>query len=110
MSTTSKKAPTKHEDWQDDIKTTEDQYREHDEWVRNQKLQGEKIRKRNVDNLAAQKDSMLKEMERNERKNKILEEQREKLFNANVIKKEKITTTKQKWYVKMLNVIMGWEE
>lgn len=110
MSTRSKKSPTKHEDWQDDVKTTEQQYRDHDEWVRQQKQEADKRRKRNVDKLADQKDLMLEEMERNERKEKILRDQREKLLRQNAEKKEKITTAKQKWYVKMLNVLMGWEE
>lgn len=110
MSSRTKKPPTKHEDWQDDVKTTEDQYRDHDEWVRQQKKESDRRRKKTVDDLANQKELMLEEMERNERKEKILREQREKLLRKNEQKKEKVNTAKEKWYVKVLNVIMGWEE
>ena len=110
MSTTSKKPPLKHESWQDELKTTDDQYREHDAWKRKEREKEEKRKTRMVDDLSAQKERMLEEKERNERKQKILAESRAKLLEKKVIKEENIQTTKNKWWVKVLNVIMGWEE
>lgn len=110
MSTTSKKAPSTHEAWQDNIKTTEDQYRDYDNWVREEKKEEERIRKSAINTLNEQKGLMLKEKERNEKKEKILAESRAKLIKKKIVKEENIQKNKDKWWVKALNVVMGWDE
>lgn len=110
MSTTSKKPPLKHEAWQDELKTTDDQYRELDAWKRKERENEERIKKRMLDELSQKKELMFEEKERNERREKILAESRANLLKKKVVKEEKIQTTKNKWWVKTLNVIMGWDE
>lgn len=109
MSTTLKKAPTKHEDWQDELKTTDDQYREHDAWVREQNKSVERKKRLIINDLADSKKEMLEEKERQERKEKILYERRLKLEEEKILKEENIQLVKKKWWVKALNVLMGWE-
>jgi len=109
MSTTLKKAPTKHEEWQDDIKSTDDMYREHDAWVREQKEVEERKKKYIVNELSDNKKIMLEEQERNERKESILRERRLKIEEENILKEENIQIEKKKWWIKALNVLMGWE-
>lgn len=116
MSTTSKKAPEKHEAWQDDVKTTDELYRQYDEERRREKIEGDRKRKRMVEELASRKKEMEEELRRKNRRDEILAKKRKEKEEQELINLEKeaelekeVKINNDKWYNKIIKVIMGWD-